>query len=320
MGPLRLRPPAGTLLAATLTAACLACALPARAQQNLGHKVLGTLGLRAGYQQDPGVYVADRVLFFHADRVADRNGDRTPVDVDAFANAVGGSAIFRIEPLSTFVGASISLQLVRVRTRVRETGMENDRVGLGDLFVQPIRLGWRLGEHFDLLAGYGFYAPTGKFDLGPPQSGVGRGYWTPEPTLGGTIYFDRRQGWNVTALASYNFNGELRGVDVIRGNTFQIQGAAGAHLFRIVEAGVATYAFWQVSDDEGREVPPAIRGARARAFGLGPEVAVTIPLLRSRLSGRWVHDVYTRTRPIGQLFTVGLIVNLWSPSTKREEP
>ncbi len=297
-----------------LAAAILAHAAPATAQQDLGHKVLGTLGLEAGAQQEPGVFVADRVLFYRSDRAVDRNGARVPIDLKlrAFANGVGAGLILKIEPLSTYVGAGLGVPFAHVRANTSNPAASIDRFGLGDLYVQPLRLGWRLGRHVDVVAGYAFYAPTGKFEPGQ-HSGIGRGSWTHEPSLGGTIWFTGRGGWSLSALASYDFNGKKRGVDITRGDTVQIQGGAGAAVFRVVQVGVAAYAEWQVRDDRGVDLPAIIRGARDRAFGLGPEVAVEIPALRSRFSARWEHDVYARSRPVGQVFVVGLTVAVWRP-------
>jgi hypothetical protein len=60
---------------------------------------------------------------------------------------------------------------------------------VGDLFVQPLWLGWTL-THWDVAFGYGFYAPTGKYDTTtrPLPGGatvttaaadnIGLGFWT----------------------------------------------------------------------------------------------------------------------------------------------
>ncbi|HEY0841008.1 MAG TPA: transporter [Vulgatibacter sp.] len=293
-------------------------AAPALAQQDLGHKVLGTLGLEAGAQQDPGVFVADRLLFYRSDRAVDRNGVSLPIDLElrAFANGVGAGVILKLEPLSTYVGAGLGFPFAHVHASTSRPEASIDRFGLGDLYVQPLRLGWRLGDHVDVVAGYAFYAPTAEFEPGG-RSGIGRGYWTHEPSLGGTIWFTGRGGWNLSALASYDFNGKKRGIDITRGDTVQIQGGAGARVFRVVELGLAAYGQWQVRDDRGADLPAVLRGARDRAFGLGPEVAVRIPALRSRLSARWEHDVYARSRPVGQIFVVGLTVAVWRPRPER---
>lgn len=61
-------------------------------QQNLGHKVLGGVGIDAGTQVEPGLYFAGRVLHFGADELRDRDGDPVPLeglDIDAVGAAVG---------------------------------------------------------------------------------------------------------------------------------------------------------------------------------------------------------------------------------------
>lgn len=74
----------------TLVIVVLISSAPAGAQE-LGNKVLGTLGLLAGSQPGSGLYVADRLLRYSSSELIDRNGHRIPVglDLDAVANAVG---------------------------------------------------------------------------------------------------------------------------------------------------------------------------------------------------------------------------------------
>lgn len=65
-------------------------------QQNLGHKVLGGVGIDAGTQVEPGLYFAGRVLHFGADELRDRDGDPVPLeglDIDAVGvRTAGGSS------------------------------------------------------------------------------------------------------------------------------------------------------------------------------------------------------------------------------------
>ena len=64
--------------------------------------------------------------------------------------------------------AQVDLSLARsgrFRDRGFSTSLEADTdFGFGDLFVQPVWLGWS-GKHYDISAGYGFYAPTGEDGL-----------------------------------------------------------------------------------------------------------------------------------------------------------
>jgi hypothetical protein len=79
----------------------------------------------------------------------------------------------------------------------------------------------------------------------------------------------------ISGLASYDLNRRARGIDLTRGDTVQFQGGAGKTL-GIVDFGLVGYALWQVRDDRGNDLPESVRGARDRAFGLGPEIDFTL--------------------------------------------
>jgi hypothetical protein len=290
----------------TFVIVVLIWAAPAGAQE-LGNKVLGALGLLAGSQPGSGLYVADRFLRYSANELIDRNGHPIPVglDLDAVANAVGVQVTFPLPWHSIYVNASVGVPAasISVQTDRPEAGI--DRYGLGDFYVQPVKIGWKLSQ-IDIVAGYAFYAPTGRFT---PRGGdgVGRGYWTHQFSLGSAVYFDRAKTWHISELASYDLNQRKRGIDLTRGDTVQVQGGAGKTL-GIVDVGVAGYALWQVRDDRGSALPEALRGARDRAFGLGPEVDVTLAPLHSRITLRYCHDIAVRARPLGEILVIGLTV------------
>jgi hypothetical protein len=295
------------LVGLALSALVLADAAPSGAQ-DLGHKALGTLGLGAGVQPERGLYFADRFLYYRADQVVDRDGRRIPVDIDldAVANGFGIGGTIELPWPSTYLNASIGVPVAHVTLQTDRSEVGIDRFGLGDLYVQPVKLGWKL-PRFDLVAGYAFYAPTGRFEPGSNE-GVGSGQWTHEFSLGGTAYLDPAKTWKLSALASYDLNLRKRDIDITRGDTVQVQGGASATLFGLLEVGLAGYALWQVRDDRGADVPLPLRGARDRAYGLGPEIVLAIAPLRSRLSVRYEWDVAVRSRPRGQILVIGLTI------------
>jgi hypothetical protein len=301
-------PLSGRLTLVASIAVMLLPAAPSQAQQDFGHKTLGTLGLDAGSQPESGLYVADGILFYGANQLKDRNGNRVPMDIDlsVFANGLGARAVLKLRSLATYLSASISLPIAHVSLGTDRPEASIDRFGLGDLYVQPIKLGWRL-PRLDLVTGYAFYAPTGDFEPGGRGS-VGRGQWTHEFSAGGTVYFDRERTWNLSALASYELNERKRGIDITRGDTIQIQGGVAKRLFRIVEVGLAGYAQWQVADDRGADLPQALRGARDRAYGLGPEVDVFFAPIRTKLTLRYEHDFAVQSRPQGHILVIGLTI------------
>ncbi|HET9983277.1 MAG TPA: transporter [Longimicrobiales bacterium] len=289
----------------------LLAAAPARAQQ-LGQKVLGGVGIGAGLQPDSGLYIIDRFLYYAADRLRDREGRVVPIrglDIDAYGNAFGAS--LTVKPRGApFLNFAAAAPLARISLSSTDPRTAIDRAGLGDMTVQPLKLGWRW-RGGDVVAAYTFYAPTGRFE--PRGGGVGRGFWTHQFSVGGAAFRKRERPWRASALASYDLNLRKRGIDIRRGNSLQVQGGAGVGILRVAVVGVAGYAFWQVSDDRGTDVPPALRGLRTRVYALGPELDVAIPRLRlqGEVRAEWEFGVKARTQ--GHVLVAGLTYQAWRP-------
>jgi hypothetical protein len=177
---------------------------------------------------------------------------------------------------------------------------------MGDIYVKPLSLGWSLGR-VDVLFAYAFYIPTGRFVFGP-RDNTSQDQWTHEWSVGGNLAFDARRRWQLSALASYDFNQTKIGVDITRGSTVQVQGGFGATIARILEVGVVGAALWQVTADRGSDLPAQLVGAREQALSLGAEVAVTGPKPLTRWVVRYEHDVRVRARTFGQVVSASLVV------------
>jgi hypothetical protein len=193
------------------------------------------------------------------------------------------------------VGAAAAAPAVRTSLSADVPQASLDRFGLGDVFVAPLQLGLRTTRG-DLVASYAFYAPTRQAE----RMGVGR----PE--------------WSHQALASFLHNTPKLDVDITRGDTFSVQGGIGGRVWRVLDLGIAGYALWQVTDDTGSDRPEPLRGTRERVFGLGPEIDLAIPRLRSRLTARYAWDIGAHVRPVGTMLVVGLSIVLWRPDAARE--
>ena len=293
-------------------ATLLACG-SASAQQVVGHKVGGTLGLGAGSQPDPGVYIVDQFVDYAAERLIGPRGNTIPLGLrlDAFSENLGIGGTFEVPRLATYVSASVGVPMARVSLNTQRPEASIDLFGLGDLYVQPLRLGWR-APHLDVVLGYGFYAPTAPHEPGGTD-GVGSAQWTHEASLGATITFDQDRIWALSALASYEVNGRKLDADVTRGQNLQIQGGLGAKVRPYLDVGVAAYGFWQATLDRGADLPLALRGLRDTACGAGPEIDVTIAPIRGQVSVRYEHDLIVRARPHGQVFVIQLVVAVWGP-------
>jgi hypothetical protein len=299
-------------LSAVVAALFVANSCPA---QQFGHKLLGGLGLQAGVQPDTGLYVGDQVVVLNSNQIFDRNGAPVPgrFRLTGVGNAVGAGFSYRLPRLATYVSAAVSIPIAWISGTSGSPPVHIALGGLADVYVQPLRLGWRR-SHFDLVTGYAFYVPVGSITQDEGPTGVSRAQWTHEISFGGTVYFDHRGSWSLSALGAWDINGPKIGIDITRGETLQVQGGLAKTFAGIFSIGPVGYALYQVQNDRGAGVPPALIGARDRAFGLGGELDLTLEKGRSQLFFRYVHDVDVQTRPETQLFFVGVAIRAWKPS------
>lgn len=294
----------------SVAAVTLLVATTAVADGELGHRVLGSVGLDAGTQPAAGVYAGDRFFCYAADHLRNRRGERIPVkgfDLDAYANVIGVSGTVKPEGLP-YLSAALAVPVAWLSTKADEPATDIARSGLGDLFVQPLMVGWR-SPRFDTVASYSFYAPTGQLN----RKGLGQPQWAQQFSLGGTLFFDDERAFRVSALASYNLYHRKLGIDLTRGDTVQLQGGVGGKFLQVLDFGVAAYALWQIADDSGSALPAGLGGARERVFGVGPEIGVTIPALGAKLTARYEWDLGAQTRPEGQVLVVSLSFMAWRP-------
>lgn len=294
---------------AVLLSELLLAARVAQGQQ-LGYKLLGSAGIDAGVQSPPGLYLIVRTIRYDADQIRDQDGHVLPIaglDIDA-SGAAFGAGYTLLTSHGQYVSVALGIPVAKLDINSDQPAASLNGNGFGDIFVQPLKLGWRSGR-FDLVSAYMIYVPSGKFE--PLKGSVGRGYWTHEFAAGGAFYFDSTHTGRVSALASYDFNTRKRDIDIRRGNMFQIQGGAGVGVAKIAVVGVAGYALWQATRDRGADIPPALRGQWSRVYGLGPELDIVIPKLGVRADMRVERELGVRSRPKGQVIAIGLSYLAW---------
>jgi len=149
--------------------------------------------------------------------------------------------------------------------------------GFSDLYVQPVRLGWRF-PYADLTTGFGVFMPTGRFSPNAIDN-TGFGMWSFEGSVGSTGYFSRSRQMSISALLSYQSNSEQRDTDRRAGNLLTIEGGLGHTITKDAgQFGVAYYGQWKTTFDRGFGLPPMF-DARSRTFGAGPEVRLPFPFM-----------------------------------------
>ena len=279
-------------------------------QGDFGQKVLGTIGLDAGSQAEEGIYFGNRFIQLTSDRLVDRHGKTVPVrglEVNGFANVFAASGIYKLGE-GVYYTAALGVPVAGISLKTDLPPNSLDRQGLGDIFVEPLKLGWRF-PRLDITSSYAFYAPTGQLN----RRGLAGPQWVQQFSAGGTVFFDDERSLRLSALSSYNLYGKKFDIDATRGDSFQIQGGLGGRFFKIVDFGLAGYAMWQVGADTGRDIPPLARGLSEHAVGLGPELGITIPQLRAKLTARYEWEIVSRSRLDGEVLTISLSFLGWRP-------
>lgn len=277
---------ASALLGALVFGTCIAQAA------EVGHFVPGLPNIRDFTVPDPGFYGVLYNYWYSADRLNDRHGNKVDsitvgpgagvtlhpeVDVDMYAvsptfiwvsdwKIAGAKYAAYIAP--SFANASIGAALATESGRGINSSMSS--FGVGDLFVQPVWLGWSL-TNWDLGLGYGFYAPIGKYNTETvtlPVIGafkteatdnIGLGFWTHQIQGAASWYpwADKRMA--VAGAVTYEIHGNKEDFDLTPGQDLTFNWGISQYLpvsadqKLLLEAGPAGYDSWQITDDSGRD-------------------------------------------------------------------
>jgi hypothetical protein len=243
-----------TLIALTVTMCIIA--LSAQAAE-VGHFNGGLLNIRDYFVPEPGLYGGLYNYFYHTGRLNDRHGDEittvtinprggpgvtlgVDVDVDIYVLAPLFMWVPAWRILGARYGAAISLPFANTSlatTLSTATGrggtIDTTSFNVGDLFVQPLWLGWTL-PHWDFAFAYGFYAPTGKYNtetlpLPGGQSitaestdNIGYGFWTHQLQGAVAWYPWTHRATAVTAVLTYEIHHNKRDFDLTPGQNLTL--------------------------------------------------------------------------------------------------
>ena len=249
-----------------------------------GHHTPGGWGMFSGTQTPaPGSAIISGIYTrYHSDKLVDRYGDDlnlsgkhrdlTSDSYSLFAWWVSDYKILGANwgMLGSVFGTDNSLEYA---------GLDFDAsLGMGDLYWQPLNLGWHL-KQADFILSYGIYFPTGRYDANADDN-TGMGMWTHEFCAGSTLYLNKAKNWSVSAAGYYEINTEKDDTDTTVGDILTIEGGLGRSWYEgAFSAGLAYYAQWKMTDDKvgglqevDDRLPNELSLNRSRLFGLGPEL------------------------------------------------
>jgi hypothetical protein len=268
-------------------AVTLSMAVPASAQVasplQSGHYTPAMMNVRDLVQPPPGLSLVWYNTFTSSGSFIDRDGNKfssielselnpalPDISLDLGLNAYAAApTVFWASPFRilggarymagfspSYVSAEISIVSERAGLANPDTSIvrrQKDRVsGFSDLFVTPLGLSWGW-EKWELTTMYSFYAPTGKYATGDPES-IGLGFWTHQ-LLARAYYYPRPDRSTALTLGLVGeFNGKIDDVDVTPGDRLTLEWGLSQYFSERFEVTIQGAHNWQVTDDGGDEV------------------------------------------------------------------
>lgn len=284
-------------------------------QQN--HYFLGTYGINAVEKPTPGFNYTNLFNYYVATKLKNKHGHTIKTkgngifyrDLNIFSYH-SGDRLFR-----GYYGCQLILPLINQTTEFTfihkslrtESGMQ-----LSDVYFEPINITWSLPQSY-LLAAYGFYIPRGRFNTFA-RDNIGLGNWGNQFTLACTYFVDCAKTFSISAYATYEFHTKKKGltnpkgVDYHPGQNLCIDWGIGKTINSYLTIGIAGYAEWQTTRDEGCYVPDFVKKVKDRVFAIGPEVDISIPQYCTEFIFRYEHEFGAIGRTEGEMLIAALKV------------
>jgi hypothetical protein len=250
-----------------------------------------------------GVYFRNDFFAYHGTISTAPLGGRLFNDVDqrVWMNSLKFSLVTDTRILGARYGAALTLPIVLyghaegfVQVGTGQARRQNDRTGIGDLYLTPIQLNWRWDDHH-LMFAQGIFAPTGSYDADRVFN-LGRNYWGFDPNLSYT-WLNERLGHEVSFTAGFLFNTRNNDSNYRSGNEFHLDFLIAHHFSPLFAVGLPAYWYKQVTGDNGSLLDGSNLGSfRGESAGVGLAI-----LFRPTIGGRdvsftlkWVHDIYSK--------------------------
>lgn len=293
-------------LVAAVLGLVLACgALPARAQQ-LSHYLPGLANLNDLFlppaEAGQFIYLQYNV-YYHPNEI--RDGDGKAIDSLTFDGPLGNPRTVDLDVdvdlvylIPSFVwaprwkvlgaryGAYVALPVgnpsisASVETAVGLGRELDDSVwDIGDLFVQPLWLMWTVDPagrrpRLDITAGYGFDAPTGRYEGGATDN-VGLGFWEHQFQTAARLTLDEANGTTAFVANTVEVGHNKEDADLTPGAHDTVNWGFGRHFADgWFETGLLGYHSFQITDDSGSDVRPGTKDVHDQVHGFGLQLGV----------------------------------------------
>jgi hypothetical protein len=318
------------IVAFLATAVLLAWSREASAQLK-GHYIPGFTGLQDGSQPPPSLTLALPVYVYPTDTIKDDDGNSLPAHPNITASffGLGLAWVSNVK----FLGANLGAQITPVafmKSRIESASLDvPGAFAFTDIYVQPLWLGWHC-KRADFTLGWGFFAPTGKWELGGSDNS-GLGMWSNDFQAGTTVNLDDEHAWTTSLLATYEIHSHKKDTDLRVGSILTLEGGTGRAFYMPVEGtpipqiltvGVVYYGQFKVTADQGTGpiADQLLAGRKDRVFGAGVEGSIFLPKPRLLVDLRVVPEFGARNRTQGLTFLLTLAWQAKSLAKAPEQP
>lgn len=306
---------AQTLRGATLVAA-LTLAMPSAAvAQYKGLRIPGSVGLQAGTQAPPGIYVGNLFWMYPTDTVKDEDGNKIGSGATELTAALDGilvSWVTNAKLAGGNVGGVVGIPWMHELIERNELAV-GPGWGYTDTIFTPLQVGWHR-PRYDMLAGYTLYLPTGEYEPGGSNN-HGFGMVAQELQFAATGFFDEKRLWHGAGSVAHEFHSEKKDTDIRVGQIMTIEGGFGRTFYKkvnnplplITNIGVVAYRQFKVTEDSGSDIPEVLLGQKDRVYGIGPEFNIFIPQAKISIVARLIPEFGARVRTQGTSFALTVV-------------
>ncbi len=334
------------------TFAALLLAPAAGLAAEIGHYAPGMMNIRDFIVPEPGFYTAFYNYYYSSDRLNAPDGDEinsvtigpgagvtlgVDVDVDIYAFAPALIWVPDWKPLgvrfgvmvvpsfsNTSVGAALATQTGRA------ADADTSQFNVGDLFVQPIWMAYSL-PHWDFSLGFGFYAPTGKYDVESftipttattirveAADNIGFGFWTQQAQAAVSWFPFDNKGTAVATALTYEHHYDKEDFDLTPGRNLALNWGISQYLpltsdqTALLELGPWGYSSWQVTRDEGSDASPG--GVRDQVHAVGGQLGLTYVPWTVALNAHYAYEFHSENRFQGHAAGISLAIGFGTDS------
>jgi len=263
--------------------------------QNRGVYPLGLSAINSGVSAEPGLTYNNAFLFYSRSEQKGGNGEVLATGQQSVLLDMNTFLWASTEEIAMLGGArfssAVTVPIANNSLSSSANGAISGGGGFGDLYLQPIILGWRT-ERVDLRGILGVLAPTGKFNAGATDN-VGNGYWTPVIAAGQTFYLSPDRATTLSAFQMYEFHSTQSGTQIHPGQTFDLDYSL-MHAFTFpdsrLQVGLVGYGAWQTTARTGPNITPAQEAQRYRVNAVGVGLNFALPPRRVTLSFKYFDE------------------------------